>query len=134
MEESILRKQLFISIDNNQIIGFINYRHRRDEQTTIYEVCVENKYRLQGYGTALINSVIHESLALDKKHIQLKCPADLDANIFYFNLGFIIKSTKEKTNFKKLILWQYNHENQNKIGRLICERKNSGLKFKKGIA
>lgn len=131
LEESIKRKQLFISIADEQITGFINYRHRKDKQTTIYEVCMRNKYRLQGYGTALVNAVINESLALGKKHIQLKCPADLDANIFYFNLGFVIKNTREKTKFKKLIVWQYNHGIQNKIEKLICERKNNDLKFKK---
>lgn len=133
LEESIIRKQLFISVEDNQITGFINYRHRNDNQTTIYEVCVNDKYRLQGYGKALMNAVLNESLALGKKYIQVKCPSDLDANIFYFNSGFIIKNTRERTKFKKLIVWQYDHEKRNEIEKLICERKNNSLKFKKVI-
>lgn len=132
-KESIKRKQLYISLDGDQITGFINYRHRKDNQTTIYEVCVIGEFRLQGHGTALMDAVINESLSLGKKYIQLKCPADLDANIFYFNLDFMIESTRERTNFKKLIVWQYNLENRNKIEKLICERNNNGLKFKKVI-
>lgn len=133
MEESIKRKQLYISLDENQITGFINYRHRKDNQTTIYEVCVINEYRLHGYGTALVNAVLNEGISFGKKYIQVKCPSDLDANMFYFNLGFIIKTTRERTKHKKLIVWQYNHEIRNKTEKLICERNNNGFKFKKVI-
>lgn len=87
--EAIQRHELFVAIARNgRILGFVNFHHRLDEKTTIYELCVKDKHRGNGLGRRLIEAVAAESKALGKQQIQLKCPIALEANRFYSQVGF----------------------------------------------
>lgn len=109
--DSINKNMLIVSKYNNKITGFINYHYRKDEQTTLYEICVDKKYREQGHGKMLWNYLLNESKLYNKKIIQAKCPVDGIAHSFYFKIGFTIKTTRTHTkNGKKLITWIYNCE------------------------
>ena len=89
------------------IVGFANYRHRRDEQTTLYEICVDQAFRGQGLGRALIASLAIECAALGKAKICLRTPTDIPANDFYRALGFRLATT-EPGKHKQLNLWTGN--------------------------
>jgi len=101
---SINRKEVFVAERNKSIVGFVEYHHRRDSQTTIYHIAVCKTYRRVGVGRALINAVIEEAKKFNKKYILLKCPIDLPANKFYERLGFENFGICNGRN-RKLIIW-----------------------------
>lgn len=78
---------LVVEIDG-QIVGFAHYRHRLDDQTTLYELCVRQDKRGQGIGRALIGRLWQESQTHGKIRLRLKTPVDLSANGFYRHIGF----------------------------------------------
>ena len=87
---SIGRDEIFVAEANNKIVGFVEYHHRRDEQTTLYNIVVEPDYRGLNVGRGLVEALIHETQSYDKKFILLKCPTDLESNGFYESLDFAI--------------------------------------------
>jgi ribosomal protein S18 acetylase RimI-like enzyme len=74
------------------IVGFVHCRHRRDFQTTLYEICVDQAHRRQGIGKALIQRLQEESICQGKTVICLKAPVGIAANDFYESLGFARRS------------------------------------------
>ena len=111
----VLRPALVKSIDRAEVlvcekmdrglIGFIEYHHRRDRQTTVYHIVVVSSHRRKGVGKALIDAMHSEALALGKQAIRLKCPIGLVAHDFYDRLGF--KSLGEETGKgRPLVVWQ----------------------------
>jgi GNAT superfamily N-acetyltransferase len=86
------------------LIGFVEYHHRRDEQTTLYHIVVIPARRRQGVGRALIDALRNEALALRKQIIRLKCPADLPAQGFYARLG-LDSLGEESGNSRPLVVW-----------------------------
>jgi ribosomal protein S18 acetylase RimI-like enzyme len=104
--EAIQRNELIVAVARNgRVLGFVNYHHRRDKQTTIYEICIKAKHRGLGIGSHLIQALVEESKALGKKKILLKCPETLQANQFYKKLKFE-NITKEDGKKRKLNIWQ----------------------------
>ena len=104
--EAIQRDELFVAIARNgRILGFANYHHRLDENTTIYELCVKQKHRGNGLGRQLIEAIIVESKALGKQQIRLKCPISLEANQFYKRVGFQ-QIAVEAGKKRKLNVWE----------------------------
>jgi ribosomal protein S18 acetylase RimI-like enzyme len=87
------------------VIGFVHYRHRRDAQTTLYEICVEEAWRGNGVGRALVRALLVESAARGKVCIRLKAPSDLPANKFYQQLGFTLADT-EQGKRRQLNTWE----------------------------
>jgi len=81
--ENIAKQWVLVAEIDTAIVGFLNYRHRKDRQTTIYEICVAEGHRGYGIGRLLINALKAESHV-----IILKCPSDIKANGFYAHLGF----------------------------------------------
>jgi N-acetylglutamate synthase-like GNAT family acetyltransferase len=88
LARSIARGELLVAENHTGVIGFVEYHHRQDEQTTLYHIVVTPDYRRMGVGEALVNILQTEARALDKSFIQLKCPADLPARSFYEHIGF----------------------------------------------
>jgi len=86
-------------------VGFVSYRHRKDDQTTIYEICVAEDHRNNGIGTQLMNALVFEACELGKERIVLKCPSDLVANNFYANYGFLFKALEKGKN-RPLNVWE----------------------------
>lgn len=77
------------------VCGFVQYRHRQDEQTTLYNIVVTPAFRGRGLGRRLLNALIAEAVQHQKECIQLKCPSDLPANSFYSHCEFGLVKTEE---------------------------------------
>jgi len=88
LARSISRKEVLVAEDQAEVIGFVEYHHRQDDQTTLYHIAVAPAHRSVGVGKALINALRLEARDLGKEIIQLKCPADLQAYSFYGHVGF----------------------------------------------
>jgi N-acetylglutamate synthase-like GNAT family acetyltransferase len=85
----IEHRWLLVAEHNGQVTGFAHYRHRRDQQSTLYELCVREESRGQQIGKMLINALLEEARAQGKTCLLLKTPTDLQANGFYKHLGFV---------------------------------------------
>jgi GNAT superfamily N-acetyltransferase len=88
LARSILREEVLVAQNGSGPIGFVEYHHRRDKQTTLYHIAVNSEHRQLGIGKALIDALRSEALALGKETIRLKCPADLPTRSFYEHIGF----------------------------------------------
>src|SRR5712691_12055398 len=50
---------LIVATRSNEVVGFIRYHHRkRDQQTTLYDICVAESERGQGIGRQMIALLI----------------------------------------------------------------------------
>jgi GNAT superfamily N-acetyltransferase len=85
-------------------MGFAHSRHRRDSQTTLYEIGVASKNRKQGLGRAMVHTVVEEARVQGKVLLRLKCPIDLPANAFYQHLGFTLLG-QERGKRRMLNVW-----------------------------
>lgn len=103
--ESIRRGEVIVVQDGHALLGFVHYYHRRDSQTTLYNVVVQAGHRLQGFGKALVDALIVEARSLHKEEIVLKCPTELTANKFYLRLGFEHKCD-ERGKLRPLTVWR----------------------------
>lgn len=104
LAESIGRDEVLVAENHQGLIGFVEYHHRRDTQTTLYHVAVIPRYRRQGIGRMLVNALCVEAESLGKRMIRLKCPADLPARSFYACLGFEMLK-EEQGNGRPLLIW-----------------------------
>ena len=100
LAENIARQWVLVAESNSRILGFCNFRHRRDRQTTIYEICVSQGYRGQGIGRAMIEALAKECQSC----IRLKAMQGIAANDFYRHLGFQLVGT-EQGKKRVLNLW-----------------------------
>lgn len=102
--EAIARSEVLIAKQNGNIVGFVEYRHRRDEQTTLYTIAIIQEYRGLGVGRKLVQSLITEAEECNKNFISLKCPESLAANQFYEALGFQLQEI-ETGKRRRLKVW-----------------------------
>lgn len=87
-------------------IGFCNYHHRQDEQTTIYEIAVSREHQGQGWGRLLFYRVLCSAIEQGKSKIVAKCPEDNLSNGFCQRLGFKLTNV-EPGRVRRLNRWQY---------------------------
>lgn len=92
--------------EDGELAGFVHYRHRLDEQTTLHEICVAERFRIKGIGRRLVVTVASEAAALGKTHIRLKAPVDIPANAFYLTIGFVLEHT-EPGKKRPVNVWTY---------------------------
>ncbi|GIK42763.1 MAG: hypothetical protein BroJett011_65960 [Chloroflexota bacterium] len=104
--EAIDRSEILIAKQNGNIVGFVEYRHRRDEQTTLYNIAVMPENRHTGIGRKLFQALVKEAEKRDKSHILLKCPEELAANKFYRALGLHLTEL-EPGKQRRLNIWQW---------------------------
>lgn len=111
-EEAAAQRRGFVALaNNNLIVGFVIFRHRRiDRQTTLSEICVAKTHRGQHIGESLISELVKECTHMSRDYIQLKCPVDLPANQFYPRLGFVLHKT-EAGKKRHLNVWRFTHLN-----------------------
>jgi len=88
LAKSIEQSELLVAENSQGIVGFVEYHHRRDKQTTLYHIAVQHDHRQLNIGRQLVEALLSEAGQHSKSHIQLKCPVDLEANEFYERLGF----------------------------------------------
>ena len=74
--------------DSDIIIGFVNFRIKKDNTCTLYDIAVKKEYRGKGIGTRLLNYLkrLVYIVGGEGSYIQLKCPIELQANQFYQKL------------------------------------------------
>jgi ribosomal protein S18 acetylase RimI-like enzyme len=116
-EEVAKQQRGFVALENSQVVGFVLYRHRKlDQQTTLSEICVHKDYRGQHIGKQLVNALVQECRKKSRQFIQLKCPTDLPANVFYRQLGFELSAT-EKGKKRSLNIWRLSlsHQENDKV-------------------
>jgi len=83
LAESIKREEVFVAMNASRIVGFVEYHHRQDCQTTLYHIAVLIEKRCQNVGRALLDALCEEARNRGKTSIQLKCPQGIPANTFY---------------------------------------------------
>lgn len=98
------RQEISVAEISVQIVGLVRYHHRRDLQTTLYDIVVSPARRLTGIGKALVQALAEEALILGKQVVVLKCPAELQANAFYAHIGFE-RWAEEPGKRRKLVVW-----------------------------
>ena len=98
LEEHCKKESLIVAVQGDKVLGFCNYNKRKkDGVNVIYEVCTDKKYRGNGIGRALLNSI--------ERPIVLKCPVDNESNEFYKHYGFNLIDVEEGKN-RKLNVWE----------------------------
>lgn len=105
LSKAIERQEVLVANNGQILVGFVEYRHRQDTQTTLYHVVIKPEYRRRGIGRALLNVLKAESEAKGKSNIYLKCPEDLPARHFYKKIGYQLVN-KESDRSRPLLVWQ----------------------------
>lgn len=98
--EAIAHKEILCTAD-----GFLHFHHRRDKISTLYHLCVSPSYRRKGVGIKLIRAWEEYSRKCGMETLRLKCPLDLEANGFYYRIGFCRKSIEPGVK-RSLVVWQ----------------------------
>ena len=96
---------ILVAEHQGKVIGFVHYHHRRDHQTTLYEIWVDEYFRWNGVGKSLISKMFEEMKSKGKSLVRLKAPVDLPANMFYQNLGFELSKVEEGKR-RRLNVWE----------------------------
>lgn len=109
LETAIKSKTVLIARDTSSAgkscVGFVDYHHRRDKQTTLYHLAVVEGARMSGVGHALVLALCDEARKHGKTLIRLKCPEPLPANLFYAKIGFV-KVRTEPGKSRPLCVWE----------------------------
>ncbi len=102
--ESIGRQELFVAQNDDGVVGFIEFHHRRDSQTTLYNIVVSANYRRKNIGRLLMKNLEADAVKQNKSVILLKCPEELLANSFYQRLGYTLTNV-EPGKSRRLNVW-----------------------------
>lgn len=94
-----------MAVINAQVVGFVEYHHRRDQQTTLYHIAVEESHRAKGVGRALLDALQEEARQMNKTCVFLKCPEGLPANGFYSGCGFCHVGESQSSR-RRLVSWR----------------------------
>ena len=86
--DGILRTEVLVAELDSRVIGFLIFYTRKDKYLTLYSIATKKTYRRRNIGTLLIDRLISEAKKYKIKGIRIKCPADINANIFYQRKGF----------------------------------------------
>ena len=97
---------LLVAVQDGQVIGFANFRIRKDNNATLYDIAVDKPYRKQKIGKRLIQRLTWLVNVAGGEHIRLKCPQSLPANRFYEQLRFEQTAT-EPGKKRPLNVWHY---------------------------
>jgi N-acetylglutamate synthase-like GNAT family acetyltransferase len=107
LEKSIKAKEVFVATTvRGRVIGFVDYHHRRDVQTTLYHIAVAATKRRRGIGRALVEALLHEAQVARKEFVLLKCPHGLAANEFYYKCKFVLTAS-ENGRKRQLDVWKF---------------------------
>lgn len=103
------RATLIKATANQEILylpeGFLHFHHRRDNISTLYHLCVDPCHRKQSIGRRLLLAWEEHSRNCSVVALRLKCPIDLEANGFYYRMGFSrvgIEPGKQRS----LVIWE----------------------------
>jgi len=102
---SIERREVFVAENSAGVVGFVEYHHRQDAQTTLYHIVVCSEHRRLGIGRRLVQALVSDAYECNQRVISLKCPVGLESNHFYKQIKFLqvnVQSGKERA----LVVWQ----------------------------
>lgn len=85
MRERVERGTVLLASINDDPVGYILYDHR-DGRIRIPQACIQYDARRRRYGVALVNALLQKHPDVDE--VSLRCAADLEANIFWRDMGF----------------------------------------------
>lgn len=94
--DSLKREEILIAKIDNNLAGFVRYYHRRDGQTTLYEIATIREKRSKGVGRRLIDALIADCQRVGSRYIRLSCPVELPANRFYEAMSFIHSARRSR--------------------------------------
>ncbi len=107
LRNAIGRGELLVAVCGDEVVGFVDFHRRRDEQITIYGIVVAVEQRRRGIGRALIATLATQPLPT---RLALKCPHDSPANDFYAALGFQLIGVAAPTRRRPLNQWVMDQE------------------------
>jgi N-acetylglutamate synthase-like GNAT family acetyltransferase len=105
LAKSIALGELLIAENGEGVVGFVQYHHRRDSQTTLHNIVVQAPYRNKGVGHQLVEALESEARLRDQNVVKLKCPQDISANSFYEHIGYE-RVEVERGKKRQLHVWQ----------------------------
>jgi len=94
LREQIDRGEMLVAEADANVVGFVGFHRRRDNQMTLYHIAVAPGAQRQGVGRALLAALEAAAQQAECSHILLKCPVDLPANEFYQRYGFGLEETQ----------------------------------------
>src|SRR5262245_57005180 len=80
--DSLNKGEILVARYESDIVGFVRYHHRRDKQTTLYEIAVLPGLQGKGVGGLLVGALIEECQLVGSRQIRLSCPVELSSNDF----------------------------------------------------
>jgi len=106
LHEAQKKEWLLVAVRDEKVIGFANFRIRRDNNATLYDIVVDDAYRKQNIGKRLVQQLTWLVNVAGGEHVRLKCPQGSPANAFYEQLRF--ERTDTETGKKRpLNVWHY---------------------------
>lgn len=99
--------QLLVGEDSSgHIVGFIQYYMlKKKPKITLHKICIKKSCRRLGYGSRLMYLLFRHCREYLIQQIELKCPVDVEANLFYKQLGFnLVEIVTVKTG-RKMNKW-----------------------------
>ena len=105
--KSIEQQEVFVAQNGNGLVGFMEFHHRRDLQTTLYNVVVNVDHRRKNVGRLLMQHLEEDAVNQKKGVILLKCPEELPANAFYARLNYTLTRT-DSGKSRQLNIWTKN--------------------------
>ncbi len=119
LQEHTRRGWLYVAGTPDRVVGFVNFRHRRDGWTVVYEICVEASARKQGIGFQLLSQLYADGMCQGQRGIRLKCPEGSPANEFYATIGFQCIGVAPGKQ-RNLVLWQWKRWKRYALCTLLC--------------
>ncbi|TFG74137.1 MAG: N-acetyltransferase [Thermodesulfobacteriales bacterium] len=83
--------------------GFCHWHLRKDGQLTIREIIVLPKHQNEGIGTQMLEEL---KTVKGATSILSRCPADLLANKWYKNRGFVLCAKQLSRTKRKINVWR----------------------------
>ena len=105
LARAVERNELIVASVGPSVAGFCQFYRRRDGIVTVYHVAVDSKVRGKGIGRAMFAHVQQYATEPSMSIVRLKCPADLPANEFYAQNGFLLIAIEAK-NARPLNVWE----------------------------
>jgi hypothetical protein len=105
LRERIAKRAALLGLLNGDPCGYILRDVGRDRVLRIPQACIQYDARRRAYGAALVGAAL---LDFDGEEIRVRCAADLEANLFWRDLGFTCTATTPggKRRGRTLNLWQ----------------------------
>lgn len=104
VDERIARGTLLLASLNDEPCGYLLYDYR-DDVLRIPQACIQYDARRRKYGEALMFELMRRYV--DAHEVRLRCAADLEANLFWRDMGFTCTGTLRggKRRGRKINAW-----------------------------